>query len=202
MLLNDFIEENKNLIRKQNGNTIIGDEALVTYFKRAYMHLQKDKTLFTSKINVTTIADTETYELDENCKDVLYLYIGTKEYEKKRIDEFWEEYPFQSSAIFAFDNNTLYISPKPAEGLTITVFCELIKEVETNSESDLAFTVPILYKEALRYLFLAKVHEETPSKEFGDLAMHYAGLYKQELLEAIKSTKVKYRNLQSDYKTI
>lgn len=201
MLVVDFINENKSLIKKQNGNTHIADEDLITYLKRAYTHIQKDKTFFTKTMDITTINEQIQYLL-EDAKDILHLFINTTEYEKKRIDEFYEQYPFQNCNMFAFDNNTLFISPKPANNLKITIFYEVIKEFEKDTNDKDTFTIPVLFKEAFRYLFLAKVHEETPRKEFVDLSIHYLKLYKQEMPEAIKSSKVKYRNLQTNFKKI
>jgi hypothetical protein len=202
MLVVDFIKENKNLILKQNGKTHIDDEDLITYLKRAYIHIQKDKTLFTKSIDITTINEQTQYILEEEAKDILHLFINTNEYEKKRIDEFYEQYPFQNCNMFAFENGALYMSPKPANNLKITIFYEVIKEFEKDENDKDIFTIPILFKEAFRYLFLAKVHEETPRKEFVDLSIHYLKLYKQEMLEAMKSSKVKYRNLQTNFKKI
>ncbi len=201
MLVVDFINENKSLIKKQNGNTHIADEDLITYLKRAYTHMQKDKTFFTKTMDITTINEQIQYLL-EDAKDILHLFINTTEYEKKRIDEFYEQYPFQNCNMFAFDNGALYISPKPANNLKITIFYEVIKEFEKDENDKDIFTIPVLFKEAFRYLFLAKVHEETPRKEFVDLSIHYLKLYKQEMIEAMKSSKVKYRNLQANFKKI
>lgn len=201
MLVVDFINENKNLIKKQNGNTHIADEDLITYLKRAYTHIQKDKTFFTKTMDITTINEQMQYLL-EDAKDILHLFINTTEYEKKRIDEFYEQYPFQNCNMFAFDNGALYISPKPANNLKITIFYEVIKEFEKDENDKDIFTIPVLFKEAFRYLFLAKVHEETPRKEFVDLSIHYLKLYKQEMIEAMKSSKVKYRNQRTNFKKI
>lgn len=201
MLVVDFINENKSLIKKQNGNTHIDNEDLITYLKRAYTHIQKDKTFFTKTMDITTINEQMQYLL-EDAKDILHLFINTTEYEKKRIDEFYEQYPFQNCNMFAFDNGALYISPKPANNLKITIFYEVIKEFEKDENDKDIFTIPVLFKEAFRYLFLAKVHEETPRKEFVDLSIHYLKLYKQEMIEAMKSSKVKYRNLQTSFKKI
>lgn len=201
MLVVDFINENKSLIKKQNGNTHIADEDLITYLKRAYTHIQKDKTFFTKTMDITTINEQMQYLL-EDAKDILHLFINTTEYEKKRIDEFYEQYPFQNCNMFAFDNGALYISPKPANNLKITIFYEVIKEFEKDENDKDIFTIPVLFKEAFRYLFLAKVHEETPRKEFVDLSIHYLKLYKQEMIEAMKSSKVKYRNQRTNYKKI
>lgn len=202
MLVVDFINENKSLIKKQNGNTLISDDDLITYLKRAYTHIQKDKTFFTKTMDITTINEQMQYILEEEAKDILHLFINTDEYEKKRIDEFYEQYPFQNCKMFAFDNGALYISPKPANNLKITIFYEVIKEFEKDENDKDIFTIPVLFKEAFRYLFLAKVHEETPRKEFVDLSIHYLKLYKQEMMEAMKSSKVKYRNLQTSFKKI
>ena len=202
MLVVDFINENKSLIKKQNGNTLISDDDLITYLKRAYTHIQKDKTFFTKTIDITTVNEQMQYILEEEAKDILHLFINTEEYEKKRIDEFYEQYPFQNCNMFAFDNGALYISPKPANNLKITIFYEVIKEFEKDTNDKDTFTIPVLFKEAFRYLFLAKVHEETPRKEFVDLSIHYLKLYKQEMMEAMKSSKVKYRNLQTSFKKI
>jgi len=202
MLVGDFIKENKNLIKKQNGNTLIPNEDLITYLKRAYTHIQKDKTFFTKTKDITTVDSQVSYELEEDVKDVLHLFIRTDEYEKKRVDEFYEEYPFQRCKLFSFDNGTLFISPTPKDNQKMTIFYEVIKEFEKDEDDASIFTIPSLYKEALRYLFLAKVHEETPRKEFVDLSIHYLKLYRQEMNETMKSTKVKYRNLQSNYKKI
>ena len=201
MLVVDFINENKSLIKKQNGNTLISDDDLITYLKRAYTHIQKDKTFFTKTMDITTINEQMQYLL-EDAKDILHLFINTTEYEKKRIDEFYEQYPFQNCNMFAFDNGALYISPKPANNLKITIFYEVIKEFEKDENDKDIFTIPVLFKEAFRYLFLAKVHEETPRKEFVDLSIHYLKLYKQEMMEAMKSSKVKYRNQKTNYKKI
>ena len=201
MLVVDFINENKSLIKKQNGNTHIADEDLITYLKRAYTHIQKDKTFFTKTMDITTINEQMQYLL-EDAKDILHLFINTTEYEKKRIDEFYEQYPFQNCNMFAFDNGALYISPKPANNLKITIFYEVVKEFEKDENDKDTFTIPVLFKEAFRYLFLAKVHEETPRKEFVDLSIHYLKLYKQEMPEAIESSKVKYRNQRTNYKKI
>lgn len=201
MLVVDFINENKSLIKKQNGNTHIADEDLITYLKRAYTHIQKDKTFFTKTMDITTINEQMQYLL-EDAKDILHLFINTTEYEKKRIDEFYEQYPFQNCNMFAFDNGALYISPKPANNLKITIFYEVIKEFEKDENDKDIFTIPVLFKEAFRYLFLAKVHEETPRKEFVDLSIHYLKLYKQEMIEAMKSSKVKYRNQRTNFKKI
>lgn len=202
MLVVDFINENKNLIKKQNGNVIISEPDLITYLKRAYTHIQKDKTFFTKIIDITTISEQIQYILEEEVKDILHLFINTTEYKKKRIDEFYEQYPFQNCNMFAFDNGNLYISPKPANNLKITIFCEVIKEFEKDENNKDTFTIPVLFEEAFRYLFLSKVHEETPRKEFVDLSLHYLKLYEKEMAEAKKSTKVKYRNLQSNFKKI
>lgn len=202
MLVVDFINENKSLIKKQNGNTHVADEDLVTYLKRAYTHIQKDKTFFTKNVDITTVNEQNQYLLEEEVKDILHLFINTDEYEKKRIDEFYEQYPFQNCKMFAFDNGTLYISPKPANNLKITIFYEVIKEFEKDINDKDTFTIPVLFKEAFRYLFLAKVHEETPRKEFVDLSIHYLKLYKQEMMEAKKSSKVKYRNQRTSFKKI
>ena len=202
MLVVDFINENKSLIKKQNGNTLISDDDLITYLKRAYTHIQKDKTFFTKTIDITTVNEQMQYILEEEAKDILHLFINTDEYEKKRIDEFYEQYPFQNCNMFAFDNGALYISPKPTNNLKITIFYEVIKEFEKDTNDKDTFTIPVLFKEAFRYLFLAKVHEETPRKEFVDLSIHYLKLYKQEMMEAMKSSKVKYRNLQTSFKKI
>lgn len=202
MLVVDFIKENKNLIKKQNGNTLISDDDLYTYLKRAYRHIQKDKTFFTKTIDISTIENQIAYELEANTKDVLHLFKNTVEYEKKRIDEFYEQYSFQNCNMFSFDNGILFISPKPADGETITIFYEVVKEFEKDADDKDTFTIPVLFEEAFRYLFLAKVHEETPRKEFVDLSIHYLKLYKQEMMEAMKATKVKYRNLQSNFKKI
>lgn len=202
MLVVDFINENKSLIKKQNGNTLISDDDLITYLKRAYTHIQKDKTFFTKTMDITTINEQMQYILEEEAKDILHLFINTDEYEKKRIDEFYEQYPFQNCNMFAFDNGALYISPKPTNNLKITIFYEVIKEFEKDTNDKDTFTIPVLFKEAFRYLFLAKVHEETPRKEFVDLSIHYLKLYKQEMMEAMKSSKVKYRNLQTSFKKI
>ena len=202
MLVVDFINENKSLIKKQNGNTHISDENLITYLKRAYTHIQKDKTFFTKTIDITTENEQMQYVLEEETKDILHLFINTKEYEKKRIDEFYEQYPFQNCNMFAFDNGSLYISPKPANDLKITIFYEVIKEFEKDENDKDTFTIPVLFEEAFRYLFLSKVHEETPRKEFVDLSLHYLKLYEKEMAEAKKSTKVKYRNLQTNFKKI
>lgn len=202
MLVVDFINENKSLIKKQNGNTLISDDDLITYLKRAYTHIQKDKTFFTKTMDITTINEQIQYLLEEEAKDILHLFINTDEYEKKRIDEFYEQYPFQNCNMFAFDNGALYISPKPANNLKITIFYEVVKEFEKDVNDKDTFTIPVLFKEAFRYLFLAKVHEETPRKEFVDLSIHYLKLYKQEMMEAMKSSKVKYRNLQTSFKKI
>lgn len=201
MLVVDFINENKSLIKKQNGNTHIADEDLITYLKRAYTHIQKDKTFFTKTMDITTINEQIQYLL-EDAKDVSHLFINITKYEKKRIDEFYEQYPFQNCNMFAFDNGALYISPKPANNLKITIFYEVVKEFEKDVNDKDTFTIPVLFKEAFRYLFLAKVHEETPRKEFVDLSIHYLKLYKQEMMEAMKSSKVKYRNLQTSFKKI
>lgn len=201
MLVVDFINENKNLIKKQNGNTHIDNEDLITYLKRAYTHIQKDKTFFTKTMDITTINEQIQY-FAEDAKDILHLFINTTEYEKKRIDEFYEQYPFQNCNMFAFDNGALYISPKPANNLKITIFYEVIKEFEKDENDKDIFTIPVLFKEAFRYLFLAKVHEETPRKEFVDLSIHYLKLYKQEMIEAMKSSKVKYRNQRTNFKKI
>lgn len=202
MLVVDFIKENKNLIKKQNGNTLIPDEDLNTYLKRAYRHIQKDKTFFTKSIDILTIENQLAYELEANTKDVLHLFKNTVKYEKKRIDEFYEQYSFQNCNMFSFDNGILFISPKPATDETITIFYEVVKGFELDVDSNETFTIPILFEEALRYLFLAKVHEETPRKEFVDLSIHYLKLYKQEIDETKKATKGKYRNLQSNFKKI
>lgn len=202
MLVVNFINENKSLIKKQNGNTLISDDDLITYLKRAYTHIQKDKTFFTKTVDITTVNEQMQYILEEEAKDILHLFINTTEYEKKRIDEFYEQYPFQNCNMFAFDNGALYISPKPANNLKITIFYEVIKEFEKDTNDKDTFTIPVLFKEAFRYLFLAKVHEETPRKEFVDLSIHYLKLYKQEMMEAMKSSKVKYRNLQTSFKKI
>lgn len=202
MLVADFIDENRSLIKKQNGNTHVPDDDLITYLKRAYRHIQKDKTFFTDTIDVVTIEDQISYKLDENIKDVLHLFIDTKEYKKKRIDEFFEQYPFQNCNIFSFDNGTLFLSPKPTGDLKMTIFYEIIKGFEKDEEENDTFSIPVIYEEALRYLFLSKVHEETPRKEFVDLSLHYTKLYKQEMYEAMKSAKVKYRNLQTTFKKI
>ena len=202
MLVVDFIAENKSLIKKQNGNTLIADDDLITYLKRAYSHIQKDKTFYTNTIDIATIENQITYELDENTKDVLHLFINTDEYEKKRVDEFYKQYPFQNCNIFSFDNGTLLISPKPSADLKMTIFYEVIKGFEKDADDKDIFTIPIIYIEAFRYLFLSKVHEETPRKEFVDLSIHYMKLYKQEMFEAMKSAKVKYRNLQTTFKKI
>lgn len=202
MLVVDFINENKSLIKKQNGNTLISDDDLITYLKRAYTHIQKDKTFFTKTMDITTINEQMQYILEEEAKDILHLFINTDEYEKKRIDEFYEQYPFQNCNMFAFDNGALYISPKPANNLKITIFYEVIKEFEKDENDKDIFTIPVLFKEAFRYLFLAKVHEETPRKEFVDLSIHYLKLYKQEMMEAMKSSKVKYRNQRTNFKKI
>lgn len=202
MLVVDFIDENKNLIQKQNGKTNIHDNELITYLKRAYKHIQKDKTFFTKTIDITTIENQTQYVLEENTKDILHLFINTEEYEKKRVDEFYELYPFQNCKIFAYDNATLFISPKPAANLTITIFYEVIKQFEKDSNDKDTFVIPVLFEEAFRYLFLAKVHEETPRREFVDLSLHYIKLYKQEMFEAMKSSKVKYRNLQTNFKIV
>ena len=201
MLVVDFINENKSLIKKQNGNTHIANEDLITYLKRAYTHIQKDKTFFTKTMDITTINEQMQYLL-EDAKDILHLFINTTEYEKKRIDEFYEQYPFQNCNMFAFDNGALYISPKPANNLKITIFYEVIKEFEKDTNDKDTFFIPVLFKEAFRYLFLAKVHEETPRKEFVDLSIHYLKLYKQEMIEAMKSSKVKYRNQRTSFKKI
>lgn len=201
MLVVDFINENKSLIKKQNGNTHIDNEDLITYLKRAYTHIQKDKTFFTKTMDIATINEQMQYLL-EDAKDILHLFINTTEYEKKRIDEFYEQYPFQNCNMFAFDNGALYISPKPANNLKITIFYEVIKEFEKDENDKDIFTIPVLFKEAFRYLFLAKVHEETPRKEFVDLSIHYLKLYKQEMIEAMKSSKVKYRNQRTNFKKI
>lgn len=202
MLVVDFINENKSLIKKQNGNTLISDDDLITYLKRAYTHIQKDKTFFTKTIDITTVNEQMQYILEEEAKDILHLFINTDEYEKKRIDEFYEQYPFQNCNMFAFDNGALYISPKPTNNLKITIFYEVIKEFEKDTNDKDTFTIPVLFKEAFRYLFLAKVHEETPRKEFVDLSIHYLKLYKQEMMEAMKSSKVKYRNQRTNFKKI
>lgn len=202
MLVVDFINENKSLIKKQNGNTLISDDDLITYLKRAYTHIQKDKTFFTKTIDITTVNEQMQYILEEETKDILHLFINTTEYEKKRIDEFYEQYPFQNCNMFAFDNGALYISPKPTNNLKITIFYEVIKEFEKDTNDKDTFTIPVLFKEAFRYLFLAKVHEETPRKEFVDLSIHYLKLYKQEMMEAMKSSKVKYRNQRTNFKKI
>lgn len=202
MLVVDFINENKSLIKKQNGNTLISDDDLITYLKRAYTHIQKDKTFFTKTVDITTVNEQMQYILEEEAKDILHLFINTDEYEKKRIDEFYEQYPFQNCNMFAFDNGALYISPKPANNLKITIFYEVIKEFEKDTNDKDTFTIPVLFKEAFRYLFLAKVHEETPRKEFVDLSIHYLKLYKQEMMEAMKSSKVKYRNQRTNFKKI
>ena len=202
MLVVDFINENKSLIKKQNGNTLISDDDLITYLKRAYTHIQKDKTFFTKTIDITTVNEQIQYLLEEEAKDILHLFINTDEYEKKRIDEFYEQYPFQNCNMFAFDNGALYISPKPTNNLKITIFYEVIKEFEKDTNDKDTFTIPVLFKEAFRYLFLAKVHEETPRKEFVDLSIHYLKLYKQEMMEAMKSSKVKYRNQRTNFKKI
>ena len=202
MLVVDFINENKSLIKKQNGNTLISDDDLITYLKRAYTHIQKDKTFFTKTVDITTVNEQMQYILEEEAKDILHLFINTEEYEKKRIDEFYEQYPFQNCNMFAFDNGALYISPKPANNLKITIFYEVIKEFEKDTNDKDTFTIPVLFKEAFRYLFLAKVHEETPRKEFVDLSIHYLKLYKQEMMEAMKSSKVKYRNQRTNFKKI
>ena len=198
-----FINDCLPIIKKQTGNNnSYKTEELFTYLKRAYTHIQKDKTFFTKTIDITTINDQMQYVLEEKTKDVLHLFINTKEYEKKRIDEFYEQYPFQNCNMFAFDNGSLYISPKPANNLKITIFYEVIKEFEKDTNDEDTFTIPVLFKEALRYLFLAKVHEETPRKEFVDLSIHYLKLYKQEMMEAMKSSKVKYRNQRTSFKKI
>ena len=202
MLVVDFINENKSLIKKQNGNTLISDDDLITYLKRAYTHIQKDKTFFTKTVDITTVNEQMQYILEEEAKDILHLFINTDEYEKKRIDEFYEQYPFQNCNMFAFDNGALYISPKPTNNLKITIFYEVIKEFEKDENDKDIFTIPVLFKEAFRYLFLAKVHEETPRKEFVDLSIHYLKLYKEEMMEAMKSSKVKYRNQKTNYKKI
>lgn len=202
MLVVDFINENKNLIKKQNGNTNISDPDLITYLKRAYTHIQKDKTLYTKTIDITTINNQMQYSLEDEAKDILHLFINTKEYEKKRIDEFYEQYPFQICNMFAFENGSLFISPIPANNQRITIFYEVIKEFGKDENDKDTFSIPVLFKEALRYLFLAKVHEETPRKEFVDLSIHYLKLYKQEMMEAMKSAKVKYRNQQTTFKKI
>lgn len=202
MLVVDFINENKNLIKKQNGNTHIDNEDLITYLKRAYTHIQKDKTFFTKTVDITTVNSQMQYLLEEEAKDILHLFINTTEYEKKRIDEFYEQYPFQNCNMFAFNNGALYISPKPANNLKITIFYEVIKDFEKDENDKDIFTIPVLFKEAFRYLFLAKVHEETPRKEFVDLSIHYLKLYKQEMMEAMKSSKVKYRNQRTNFKKI
>lgn len=202
MLVVDFINENKSLIKKQNGKTHIDDEDLITYLKRAYTHIQKDKTFFTKTIDITTVNEQNQYLLEEETKDILHLFINTTKYEKKRIDKFYEQYSFQNCNMFAFDNNTLFISPKPASNLKITIFYEVIKEFEKDTNDKDTFTIPVLFKEAFRYLFLAKVHEETPRKEFVDLSIHYLKLYKQEMMEAMKSSKVKHGNLQTNFKKI
>ena len=202
MLVVDFIKENKNLIKKQNGQTVISNDDLNTYLKRAYRHIQKDKTFFTKTIDILTIEDQMAYELEANTKDVLHLFKNTVEYEKKRVDEFYEQYSFQNCNMFSFDNGTLFISPKPSANQTITIFYEVVKEFELDADDNETFTIPVLFEEAFRYLFLAKVHEETPRKEFVDLSIHYLKLYKQEMMEAMKATKVKYRNLQSNFKKI
>lgn len=202
MLVVDFIDENRNLIKKQNGDTLIKDHDLITYLKRAYTHLQKDKTLFTKTIDITTVDAQSSYLLEENTKDVLHLFINTVEYKKKRVDEFFEQYSFQNCNMFAFDNGNLFISPAPKSNLKITIFYEVVKGFEKDSNDKDNFTIPILFQEALRYLFLSKVHEETPRKEFIDLSIHYLKLYKQEMMEAMKASKVKHRNLQTDFKKI
>ncbi|MDK2062788.1 hypothetical protein PT520_09690 [Aliarcobacter butzleri] len=202
MLVVDFINENKSLIKKQNGNTNISDPDLITYLKRAYTHIQKDKTFFTKTIDITTINNQMQYSLEDEAKDILHLFINTKEYEKKRIDEFYEQYPFQNCNMFAFENGSLFISPIPANNQRITIFYEVIKEFEKDENDKDTFSIPVLFKEAFRYLFLSKVHEETPRKEFVDLSIHYLKLYEKEMAEAKKSTKVKYRNLQSNFKKI
>ena len=145
--------------------------------KRAYTHIQKDKTFFTKTVDITTVNEQMQYILEEEAKDILHLFINTDEYEKKRIDEFYEQYPFQNCNMFAFDNGALYISPKPANNLKITIFYEVVKEFEKDVNDKDTFTIPVLFKEAFRYLFLAKVHEETPRKEFVDLSIHYLKLY-------------------------
>ena len=207
MLVVDFIEENNNLIKKQNGNTHISNEDLITYLKRAYTHIQKDKTFFTKTMDITTNNEQIAYILEEETKDILHLFINTTEYKKKRIDEFFEQYPFQNCSIITFENNTYFINPKPKDKLKITISYEIVKEFEKDENEKDIFTVPVLFKEAFRYLYLAKVHEETPRKEFADrygvdLSLHYLKLYKQEMAEAMKSSKVKYRNLQSNFKKI
>jgi len=201
MLVEKFIEDNKKLILKQNGNTPIKDDELITYLERAYNHLQKDKTLFTESINILSTGEAQ-YQLNENTKDVLHLFINTQEYEKKRVDEFFEQYPFQNCKMFAYDNGTLFISPNPKENETITIFCEVIKGFTKDENEKDTFIVPVLFQEALRYCFLAKVHEETPRKEFVDFATHYLKLYTKEMAEAKRVSKVKYRNLQTQFKKI
>ena len=205
MLVSDFITELKPIIKKKAGNENYDDIELYGYLKSVYVQLQKDKPIFTKFIILKTVKDEMTYTLDEEVSDVTFLSTAGSEYKKQRIDNFHKIYASQISnePIFSIDLNQVYLYPKPsATDMDIDLSANILKEI-TGEFDTAVFEVPLMLRESLRLLFLSRAFEKIPNKvidkTYVDLSLHYLKRYKQEIEEVKKASKIRHRNVKSNF---
>jgi len=196
MKAKDFLDQSR--IELQEKSIHWSEPELLIKLQRSYNSLQFDLPFFMATKTLDIKKGISEYNLDDIVLKNIILRVDNQAYNYVEFEQFFIRVDEKQ---YTFNDKLLIINPTPNSNTTATFAYRYLKEIENiNCHIEL----PLVYNEALRYLFMSKVHEKpTRNTKDRNLNKHYLALYQQELRE-LQTTKKKIRRkkITSNYQRV
>ena len=138
------------------------------------------------------------YNLDDVVLKDVSFSINLQPYDFVEFEQFFIR---ADEKQYSFNDKVLMINQIPTEDTTASIAYRYLKEIQNiNCHIEL----PLIYHEALRYLFMSKIHEKpTRNTKDRNLNKHYLALYQQELRELqTQKKKIRRKKITSNYQRV
>ena len=196
MKAKDFIDQTR--IELQEKSIHWSEPELLIKLQRSYTSLQFDLPFFMATKTLDIKKGICEYNLDDVVLKNIAFSINAQPYNFVDFESFFVR---ADEKQYSFNDKVLMINQTPKLDTTATLAYRYLKQLENiNCNIEL----PLIYHEALRYLFMSKIHEKpTRNTKDRNLNKHYLALYQQELRE-LKTTKkqIRRKKITSNYQKV
>lgn len=196
MIAADFITQVRPDLQEKSEHW--SNEELLIKLQRSYIGIQSDLPFFITKETLAIESGKSEYYLEY----VPLKNVSFKMGESRKLDYVDSEnfYISDKQNIYTFDHDKVLLKSTTMDSISGDIVYKYAKEL-TNMNCHIE--IPIAHYEALRLLFMSKIHEKpTRNTKERNLSTHYLNLYSAEIQKIKIGQRMRPKNNQTTYQGV
>lgn len=196
MIAADFITQVRPDLQEKSEHW--SNEELLLKLQRSYIGIQSDLPFFITKETLAIEKGISEYYLQYvPLKNVSFKIGGTRKLDYVDSENF---YISDKQNIYTFDHDKVQLKFTPIDSMSGDMVYKYGKEL---ANANCHIEIPIAHYEALRLLFMSKIHEKpTRNTKERNLSTHYLKLYENEIQKIKIAQKMIPKNNKTTYQGV